>query len=520
MDSSQSNPETVLRVISEEQGEFLFSEPSGSNLSRYCNGSSSRCELLVLKGSEVDAYTVFVPLDNGVWIIYLALGSSVEKLGNSTLTYRRSCKTVGVFEVYGSVVALCTDSSDDNLLRACELSVDINNSSSIPDLCGGDPDSLRAHLQLNGVPISNVIQIGNSFRDALLHFFHGKTLYSYSIRDTIAIQGTSLPLNCDFVSRIQLMNYNDTSAYLYCNDSTIYRFNLKGHAVAPQLIGNSTRQNYPCASGSFSITNNKIMYSLLSRNDLMLQLSSRVDRGFCIGTSTLLYEDGEPSLNLIIKKSNMLMHLAIESGRRSSFIVYNSYYVVLFRSGNIIVVGPDSGNSEIFQSSSAALPPMLSLISVIIMIDVTTNSTQAVSTDHEREHENLNLLAILVILVIIPSVLVGVLIIYCVIKKYRTTKSKIPQTSSGMQLQQEEYPPEAHTKEIALNTCIQLQNPEHQEEVTVIPKFSSEPTSHTMAMVPSHDLEHLPVASVLENIAKQQTEENQNDLNQKVNACR
>ena len=147
-----NNTGVVLRVSSETQ-EVSFTEPTRKGISRYCNGGSERCEILVLGGHSFTAAasnnTVFVPVNNGVWLVTVSLGNSVVMIGQSTLTYRVFCETVGIFDVYGSYIAVCTD--NDGLLHACAIDVDLSNASSITDHCGGIPESLRRHLMLSNI---------------------------------------------------------------------------------------------------------------------------------------------------------------------------------------------------------------------------------------------------------------------------------------------------------------------------------------------------------------------------------
>jgi len=373
--SASPNGSTILQVSPEgtELQEVFFIE-SKASLSEYCRSGNSACELLVLGNDSTRVYTAFVPLHNGVWIITLLLGGpSVEKVGESTLFFS-SCRTVGVFEVYGLFVAVCTNTAYDDL-HYCDISVDLTNASSTVNRCGENPDSLRVSL-IEG-RISNVVQTGSIFREANLEFFSGTTLYRYSV-ETYRIQRVTLTLDCEAVTHIQLLQRSTGSVYLHCNNTKIYKYNLLlNSAGVPELVRDALEQSYPCRNGSYSITGNEVLYSSPLGNNLTIILSRSVTSGQCIAENSLVYEDVALSVNLINVGQNELRLSVVSTG---NFVVLDDLYVVQFDRGTLIITEPTTQAISEFMTSSSSFPPLIFLLSITVETSGVT-PTQSMSMD-------------------------------------------------------------------------------------------------------------------------------------------
>ena len=556
--STSANGSAVLQVLPEVaalQGASFFE--SEGILSSYCRGSISNiCELLVLGNSTTLVYTVFVPLDNGVWILSLSFGPSVEKVGESTLVYH-GCRTVGVFEVYESFIAVCTTYAFDDL-HYCDLSVDLTNASSTVNHCGEVPGSLHASL-VEG-RISNVIQTGTRFSDTSLDFFSGTTLYQYFV-DTSRIRQIPLAVDCEIVTRVLLLQRSTGSVYLHCNNTKIYRYTVFGSSSEAVLVRDALEQSYPCRNGSYSITGNEVLYTSPLGANLTLALAQSVMSGRCIADNSLVYEDVGLSINLINVGPQGLRLSVISSG---NFEVLDNSYVAQFDRGTIVITEPTTQAISEFMTSSNSFPPLIFLLTILVEAnDVTTipnhsmtmetstllPTTPTTHTEPSRSTHSVPLstaesptssIVLAAVLGVVPFVVVVVVVVVLalliiVYKLYKGSVASPTQHQGNVKLVGQESrtalasseeesvasPSEVSDFQNQSNIRLDSQREQttdlHEGEQLASPVNASDQSNATMVGFAS--LASVSIEAVRENIQRGETEDGRNDRQSKINYC-
>ena len=264
---------------------FTISEPSNRSVSEYCAGHGCR-NLLVMNHTFPNStirYLVFVPLENGIWIIdlryngseisYSAMHTTLYSLNNGT----PACQTLDVFNIQGVIYALCI--RDAHMLGVCSMQIlEDNLTASFPQ-CTYTSTPRILH-------ISNVVVVGDNIDLIHLRFFIGKLFYGVRVRRKIVMRPSMIQLEeCDYIDYM-LQGESSSEYILYCDNDRVYSFNqLTG---SNSLLGEGGLY-YPCSEEHYVLDHNK---ECLSYRNLSVRLStSDYDSGICFGEEKFVYND-------------------------------------------------------------------------------------------------------------------------------------------------------------------------------------------------------------------------------------
>lgn len=276
-----------------------------------------------------------------MWIVGLQYdGSAILYLGETTLLYHNPCETLGIYEIQGTFVTLC---SRNTSLFSCDIRLDMTDVSTAFFSCGGNPLLQRRVTQISDTAISNVVRVGDNFDHARLHFFVGKDLYSFSISRNRLLGPFPVSLiRCDYVRHIAIES--GESVYLYCNSSAIYRYHLTNEMGTPELLSSDGQLYYPCRGGSYHIDDNQVHYSGHGGNNITAPLPDpalAIISGQCFGPDKLVYQDRMANLYLITEShSSLNIELLFPNSGNSppDVRLVLSRYVVVLLPGLITVI--------------------------------------------------------------------------------------------------------------------------------------------------------------------------------------
>ena len=264
----------------------IIEHEKGESISDYCNNDTRCKDPLVLTG--FNTYTIFVPMESGVWIVNLkVIHQSVQILHSITVRNLDSCRTLSTVKNKGSPVSvLCTIG---NTLYLYSL---LLNNSDIEESLSPDPPTALAVLPLNHLmAMSNIIHCK---RLNEIYFFIGTTRYRVDVvSKTVHVNETTNMNECDYVRSLISDEISCTRAYIYCNNNIVYLYDF----IMDDIDEIYNNLHYPCPmeTSYFNLSHDKevLFYHNRSSNITFQKAlsTSAYDSGTCYGQSIFVYTD-------------------------------------------------------------------------------------------------------------------------------------------------------------------------------------------------------------------------------------